>query len=68
MKLLTNSYWLETNLFPNSPYDSQDLLTVLVDRLLNIVKELKNLEKHLYRKELDIACFSHDAAYSDGKY
>ena len=24
--------------------------------------------KHLYRNELDKACFAHDAAYSDGKY
>ena len=42
----------------------QDLLIVLVDHLLNI--EPANL-KHLYRNELDKACFAHDAAYSDNK-
>ena len=34
---------------------------MLIDPLLNIVKELKNLEKHLYRNEK--ACFAHDPAY-----
>ena len=29
-------------------------------------RETGNL-KHLYRKELDKACFAHDAAYSDSK-
>ena len=35
------------------------------------MKKFKNLEKwnlkHLYRSELDKACFAHDAAYSDSK-
>ena len=30
------------------------------------IRETKNL-KHLYRNELDKACFTHDAAYSDSK-
>ena len=40
---------------------------MLVDHLLSIFKELKKLEKHLYRNELDKSCFSHNAAYSDSK-
>ena len=34
---------------------------MLVDHLLNIVIEFKNLEKHLYRNEK--ACFAHGPAY-----
>ena len=51
--------------------NSQNLLTVLVDHLLNIFKEFENLFrekgnlKHLYKYELDKACFSHDAGYYD---
>ena len=45
---------------------------MLVDHLVNIVKEFKKFRetgnlKHLYRNELDIACFAHDAAYSGSK-
>ena len=45
---------------------------MLVDHLVTIVKEFKKYRetgnlKHLYRNELDIACFAHDAAYSDSK-
>ena len=45
---------------------------MLVDHLVNIVKEFKILEKqvvlkHLYRSELNKAYFAHDAAYSDSK-
>ena len=42
---------------------------MLVDHLLNIMKEFKNLEnlKYLYRNESDKACFAHDAAYSESK-
>ena len=45
---------------------------LLVDHLLNIVKEFKKFReivniKHLYRNELDKACFAHDAAYSHSK-
>ena len=45
---------------------------MLVEQLLNIVEEFRNLEKagylkHLYRNELDKSCFAHDAAYSDSK-
>ena len=47
IKALTNFYLLETNLCQNSIKNSQDLLVVLVDHLLNIVKELKNLEKEV---------------------
>ena len=39
VKSLTNFYWLKTNLF------IKDKLIVLVEYLLNIVEELKNLEK-----------------------
>ena len=37
-----------------------------MDRLLNIVKETGNL-KHIYKNELDKACFAHDAACPDSK-
>ena len=45
---------------------------MLVEQLLNIVEEFKNLKKagylkHLYRNELDEGCFAHDAAYYDSK-
>ena len=45
---------------------------MIVDHSLTIAKKIKNLEKksnlkHLYRNELDTACFAHDAAYSDSK-
>ena len=45
---------------------------MLADHLRNTVKEFKKSRetgnlKHLYRNELDEACFAHDAAYSDGK-
>ena len=45
---------------------------MLVDHLLNIVKELKNLRetgnlKNLYKNELDQACFAHDVSCSDSK-
>ena len=46
---------------------------MLVNHLLNIVKELKKnnrktgILKHLYRNELDKACFAHDTAYFDSK-
>ena len=41
---------------------------ILVEHLLNIAKKIKNLRetgdsKHLYRNELDKACFAHNAAY-----
>ena len=36
---------LETNLCQNCISNIQDLFMVLVDHLLNIVKEFKNLEK-----------------------
>ena len=44
---------------------------MLVDNLLNFVKEFKLREagnvKHLHRNELDKACFAHDAMYSNSK-
>ena len=44
---------------------------MLVDYLLKIAKVQKFREtgnlKYIYRNELDKACFSHDAAYSDSK-
>ena len=64
----TNFYWLETNLCQNWIWNSQDLLLVLVEDLLNIVKKLKNVEKQefkTYKNELDKASFGHDATYSD---
>ena len=72
IKSLTNFYWLETIFCKNCIRNSQEILTVLVDHLLNIVKELKKFRgtgslKHLYRNELDKACFANDAAYSDSK-
>ena len=43
-----------------------------MDLLLDIKKELKNLNKqvfkrYIYRNELDKACFQHDSAYADNK-
>ena len=42
-----------------------------MDRVLNNVKRLKNSKtgdlKHLYRNELDKACFDNDVAISDSK-
>ena len=45
---------------------------MLVEHLLNIVKELKKTKetrnsKNIYRNELDKACFAHDATYSESK-
>ena len=45
---------------------------MLEDRLLNIVKDLKNSEKQVIQKitcknVLGKVCFAHDATYSDGK-
>ena len=44
---------------------------MLVDHLLDIGKEFKNLEtgnlKHLYRNELDKVSFAHDASCSNSK-
>ena len=53
-------------------YNSQDLLTALVDLLLKIKKEFKNFKKtgdtsYIYKNELDKACFQHDMAYGDFK-
>ena len=39
------------------------MFVVVVDLLLDIKKELKNLN----RNELDKACFQHDSAYADHK-
>ena len=43
-----------------------------MDHLLNIMKEFKKFRetgnlKHLYKNELDKACFAHNAAYPDSK-
>ena len=44
---------------------------LLVDQLLNIVKEFKTQRKkklkNLPRNELDKACFAHDVAYSESE-
>ena len=68
MKSLANFYWLGTNLCQNCIRNSQNLLIVLADQNLKIQKfrETRNL-KHLYRNELDNACFPHDAVYFDSK-
>ena len=68
----TNFSWLETNLCTNCISDNRDLLIALVDHLLNIIKEFKNLEKtgnlnHTHKNKLNKACFDNDAAYSDSK-
>ena len=63
--MLTEFCWLEISLCPNYIQENQDLLIVLVDRLLNI-RETGNL-KHIYKNELNKACFAHDAAYSANK-
>ena len=48
--------------------NNKDLLLVLVDHLLNFMKEFKKrLFKTFYKNELDEVCFAHDAAYSDSK-
>ena len=51
--------------------DNLNLFIVLVDLLLDIKKELKNLNKLvirvIFRNELDKACFQHDSAYADNK-
>ena len=71
MKSLTNFYWPKISFCLNCIYDSQDLPVVFVDCLLKIARVQKFREKgnlkHIYRNELDKACFAHDAAYSDSK-
>ena len=47
IKSLTTFYFRETNFCQNCIQNSQDVLIVFVDHLLNIVKELKNLEKQV---------------------
>ena len=63
---------METNLCQICIQNSQVLLTVLVDYLLNIMKKIQTFRetenlRHLYRNELDKVCFAHDAAYSYSK-
>ena len=41
MKSLTNSCWLEASLSPDRIQDSQDLLAMLANHLLSIVRGLK---------------------------
>ena len=47
------------------------LLTVIMNRLLNIVKVFKNKKtgdlNYIYKNELDKACFARHATYSDSK-
>ena len=48
MKKIINKFLLTGDKFmPELPLKHQDLLIVLVDHLLNIVKEFKNLEKQV---------------------
>ena len=67
IKSLKNFLWAG-ELCLNYIYKSQDLLIVLVDSLLSIMKWLKtdNL-KYIYNNELEKSCFTHDAAYSVSK-
>ena len=49
MNKIINKFLLtEDNLSQNHIYNSQDLLIVLVDYSLNIVKEFKNLETQVF--------------------
>ena len=55
---------METNLCQICIQNSQVLLTVLVDYLLNIMKKIQTFRetenlRHLYRNELDKVCFAH---------
>ena len=50
---------------PESTYSACGPFTIHHQRIQKI-RETRNL-KHLYRNELDKACFAHDAAYSDNK-
>ena len=47
IKSLTNFYWLEIDLCCNCIWNCQDLLIVLVEHLLSIVKGFKNLKKQV---------------------
>ena len=63
---LTNFYLLETNFKqPGFTYSACGPFTKRRKRIQKF-REIGNL-KHLYRNELDKACFVHDAAYSDSK-
>ena len=50
---------------PGFTYSACGLFTKHCKRIQKF-RETSNL-KHLYRNELDKACFGHDAAYSDSK-
>ena len=50
---------------PGFIFSASGPFTKHLERILKFISKI-NL-KHLYRKELDKACFSHDAAYSDSK-
>ena len=58
IKSLTDFGLLKESLYPNSIWDSQNLLIVLMDHLLNILKEFKNLN-YVYKNKLDKACSAH---------
>ena len=64
IKSLTDFGLLKESLYPNSIWDSQNLLIVLMDHLLNILKEFKNLN-YVYKNKLDKACFAHYPVLSD---
>ena len=50
---------------PGFTYRADGLFTKPCERIQKF-REIVNL-KHIYRNELDKACFAHDAAYSDIK-
>ena len=68
IKSLTKFYWRGTNLCQRCTWNSPDLPIVLVDQISskNSKQETRNL-RHLYRNELDKACFAQKAEYSDSK-
>ena len=72
IKSLTNFYWVETNSCqnlhfeqPGFAYSTCEPFTKHRERIQTF-REKGNL-KHLYRNELDKACFAHDTVYSDSK-
>ena len=72
MNKIVNKFLLAGNKFmPNSIENSQDLLKVVLDRLLNIVKGFKNSEEkmiliYIYKNKF-CSCFAHNVVYADSK-
>ena len=70
-EIVNNFLFIGDNLMPKFHLESQDLLIVFVNRLPNILKQLKNSQKHdlnyIYKNELDKACSAHADVYADIK-